>query len=136
MSVQAHGCRTAVTHSGCVRRRCKSAAALIGRRYAEDARQKSGRDYHAVLEIAGPRLLSPLLKEPGALVLREWPRQHVYSDDLRAEVLTQEPDGGNYRTGKPWWLHWRHLANKKSVYHPQNITRPPLRGADGKACDA
>ena len=80
---------------------------------------------------AGTEGMVPLLDEPRALVLREWPRGHVYHDALKDEVLSH--DGGNYRNGKPWWIHWRHLANRKSVYHTRNST-PSLVGADGRPC--
>ena len=75
--------------------------------------------------IAGPLLLRSLLDEPRALVLREWPRGRVFHDGLHDEVLGLT-EGGNYRKGKPWWLHWRHQANRKSVYWPDNQTVPPL----------
>ena len=66
-------------------------------------------------------------------MLREWPRGRVFHDGLHDEVLGLT-EGGNYRKGKPWWLHWRHQANRKSVYWPDNQTAPPLHGADGRAC--
>ena len=112
-------------------RLCERAIERVVARHAEDSRASAGRDYRDVLGIAGPTLLRPLLDEPRALVLREWPRGRVYHDALKDEVLSH--DGGNYRKGKPWWIHWRHLANRKSVYHPRNLT-PSLVGTDGSPC--
>lgn len=110
----------------------RKALGNIESRFASDVRSRAGRDYHDVMGIAGPTLLGPLVHEPSALVLYEWPRGKVYHYGWHRNVCRSS--GSNYKNGKPWWLHWRHIADQKSVYHPANLTRPPLKGADRRPC--